>query len=152
FLELFTVGIGHYTEQDIRQGARAFTGWGRSGPQQFGATPAFTFDLAKFDAGTKTFLGKTGPWKAADIVRITLEQPACADFLCRKLYRFMVSEAKDPPAELLKPLAEELRSSRYSIRHVAEVMLRSRHFYSKEVVRQRIKSPLEYSAGLIRML
>jgi uncharacterized protein (DUF1800 family) len=152
FLELFTVGVGHYTEKDIREAARAFTGWGRSGNQQFGEAPAFRFDPAQFDDGCKTFLGQTGAWKPADIVRITLEQPACAEFLCRKLYKFLVNEAQDPPADVLKPLAQEFRSSKYSIRHVVEVILRSRHFYSKAAIRQRIKSPVEYSAGLVRLL
>src|SRR5205807_2229822 len=90
--------------------------------------------------------------KPVDIVRITLEQPACAEFLCRKLYRFFVSEAKDPPADLIKPLAEELRSKNYAIRHVVEIILRSRHFFSAEVLRQRIKGPVEFSVGLERML
>jgi uncharacterized protein (DUF1800 family) len=152
FLELFTVGIGHYTEADIRQGARAFTGWGRSGPRQFGETPTFMFDPARFDAGTKTFLGKTGPWKAADIVRITLEQPACADFLCRKLYRHLVSESAEPSAELIQPLAGELRGRRYDVGYVIGVILRSRHFFAEGCYRQRIKGPVEFTPGLVHAL
>ncbi len=151
FLELFTLGIGHYTEKDIREAARAFTGWIRS-PRNFGQSGTFHFDPAQFDDGQKTFLKQTGAWKPADIVRITLEQPACAEFLCRKLYRFLVSEAKDPGAELLKPLAEELRTHKYSIRHVVGIILRSQHFYSAAAYRQRIKGPVEFSAGLLRML
>jgi uncharacterized protein (DUF1800 family) len=151
FLELFTVGIGHYTEKDIREAARAFTGWTRT-QRNFGSTGTFQFNPALFDDGQKTFLKQTGAWKPADIVRITLEQPACAEFLCRKLYRFFVNEAKEPTAELLKPLAEELRTHKYSIRHVLGIILRSQHFYSAAAVRQRIKCPIEYSAGLLRML
>jgi uncharacterized protein (DUF1800 family) len=146
FLELFTLGPGHYTEADIRQAARAFTGWLRD--QRTG----FRFDAARFDDGEKTFLGRTGRWGAADIVRITLAQPACAEFLCRKLYRAFVSEAADPAPELLRPLAREFRTSRYAVRHVVGVILRSRHFYSPAVRRQRIKSPVELSAGLLRLL
>jgi uncharacterized protein (DUF1800 family) len=153
FLELFTVGVGHYTEKDIREAARAFTGWGRTANNQpYNEAPAFQFNPAQFDDGVKTFLKQTGAWKPADIVRITLEQPTCAEFICRKLYRFFVSEAKEPPLAILQPLAQEFRSSRYSIKHVMEVILRSRHFYSPPVIRQRIKNPIEYSAGLVRML
>src|SRR5262245_51742460 len=88
FLELFTLGIGHYAEQDIREAARAFTGWSVDGNKG-------KFSDKDHDSGNKTFLKKTGGWKAADIVRITLEQPACAEFLCRKLYRFFLNETDD---------------------------------------------------------
>src|SRR5262249_29893209 len=110
FLELFTLGIGHYTEKDIREAARAFTGWVRVNPNAYDGVPGFRHDAAQFDDGDKTFLTKAGKWKPEDIVRITLEQPACAEFLCRKLYRFLVNEAQDPPPEVLRPLAEELRN------------------------------------------
>jgi uncharacterized protein (DUF1800 family) len=145
FLELFTLGIGHYTEQDIREAARAFTGWSVDGNKG-------KFSDKDHDNGKKTFLKQTGEWKAADIVRITLEQPACAEFLCRKLYRFFVSETDDPRAELLRPLAEELRGHGYRIGHVVNIILRSRQFYDQAVCRQRIKGPVEFSAGLIRLL
>ncbi len=152
FLELFTLGAGNYTEADIRQAARAFTGWVSSGGNRFGEAPAFRFDAAQFDNGQKTFLGRTGAWNAADVVRIALAQPRCAEFLCRKLYRGLVSEAAEPAAGLIRPLAEELRSNRYSIRHVVEVVLRSRHFYDRAARFQRIRCPVEFSAGLLRSL
>ncbi len=145
FLELFTLGVGHYTEKDLREAARAFTGWSVEKGQ--GA-----FHDAAHDAGAKTFLGQTGPWKSADVVRFTLEQPACAEFLCRKLYRFFVREDGDPAPELLRPLAEELRGHNYDVGHVVGVILRSRHFYDPAVRRQRIASPVEFSAGLLRSL
>src|SRR5262249_25674329 len=152
FLELFTLGPGNYAEPDIRQAARAFTGWVPPGEKDMGNGEPFRFDPAQFDDGDKTFLKQTGPWKAADIVRITVEQPAAAEFLCRKLYRFFVSEKDDPAPELLRPLAEEMRQRNYSILHVLGIMLRSRHFYDRAVFRQRIKSPVEFSAGLLRTL
>jgi uncharacterized protein (DUF1800 family) len=154
FLELFSLGIGHYTEKDVKEAARAFTGWWSRGRRRLGFGPRPeppTFHPAAFDAGTKTFLKQTGKWKAGDVVRITLEQPACATFLCRKLYRYLVSES-EPPAGLIEPLAERLRKGKYSIRVVVETILRSRHFYSKEVRRQRVAGPVEHSAGLVRML
>jgi uncharacterized protein (DUF1800 family) len=145
FLELFTLGFGQYAEQDIREAARAFTGW--SIEENKGK-----FSAKDHDAGDKTFLNKKGAWKSADIVRITLEQPACSNFLCRKLYRFFVSEMAEPKPDLLSPPAEELRRHDYRIGHVVGVILRSRHFHEKSVCRQRVKSPVEYSAGLIRAL
>jgi uncharacterized protein (DUF1800 family) len=143
-LELFTLGVGHYTEPDIREAARAFTGWTvKDGKAHF--------DDAAHDAGPKTFLGQTGNWQAADIVRITLEQPACAELLCRKVYRFFVNEVEEPAA-LINPLAEELRRSRYDVGHVVGVLLRSKHFYDPMHYRQRVKSPVELSAGLVHTL
>ena len=147
FLELFTVGVGNYTEKDIREAARAFTGWVRNRGDS-----TFKHDPAQCDDGEKTFLKQTGKWKPADVVRITLEQPACAEFLCRKLYRFFVSEGAEPGPDLIRPLAEELRGHRYSIRHIVGVILRSRHFYAAANRRQRVSGPVEYSAGLIKVL
>lgn len=154
FLELFTLGQGHYTEQDVREAALAFTGWRPEYGRQMlrYENPKFTYDDEAHDSGPKTFLGQNGPWKAEDVVRITLEQPEAARHLARKLYRAFVSEAEQPDAELIEPLAEILRSSHYSISRVMEVILRSRHFYSRSVFRRRVKSPVEYSVGLVRML
>jgi uncharacterized protein (DUF1800 family) len=153
FLELFTLGPGHYTEADIRQAARAFTGWVRVPDESFSRdTPRFRFEPAGFDDGEKVFLRQRGRWNACDIVRITLERPAAAEFLCRKLYRFLVREDAEPSAELIRPLAAELRRQRFSIRHVVALILRSLHFYDPAVFRQRVKTPVEFSAGLLRML
>jgi uncharacterized protein (DUF1800 family) len=157
FLELFTLGIGNYTEADVREAARAFTGWSRPNRDDNDGMSVrgpieFHFEPELFDDGVKTFLMRTGPWKSADIVRITLEQPAAAMFLCRKLYRFFVDETEEPSDELLRPLAGELRRSNYSIRKVVEIILRSERFYSQAAYRRRIKGPVEYSAGLVRSL
>jgi uncharacterized protein (DUF1800 family) len=145
FLELFTLGVGHYTEKDIRKAARAFTGWSVEK-----AHGVYRDDA--HDGGEKTFLKRTGAWKTADIIRITLEQPACAEFLSRKLYRFLVNEAEEPKAKLLLPLAQQMRDHRYDIAHVVGVILRSRNFYAEANRRQRIKGPVELSAGLLRAL
>jgi uncharacterized protein (DUF1800 family) len=151
-LELFTLGPGQFGESDVREAARALTGWVPDLAGHRDGAQAFRFDRDRFDDGEKTFLGRRGPWNAEDIVEITLEQPAAAEFLCRKLYRFLASEAVDPPAELIGPLAAELRARGYSIRHVVRTIVRSRHFYSAEVRRQRIASPIEFSLGLLRVL
>jgi uncharacterized protein (DUF1800 family) len=154
FLELFTLGAGHYSERDIREAARAFTGWVRQDPQRGfrGETPMFAFDPTQVAEGPISFLGKTGKWGPSDIVKIVLARPEAAEFLARKLYRSFVSEAGTPGPELIDPLAAVIREYDYAIGPIVEVILRSRHFYSKTVYRQRIKSPVEFSAGLVRML
>jgi uncharacterized protein (DUF1800 family) len=152
FLELFALGAGNYTESDIRQAARAFTGWVQEVERTGAGEPVFRFDRPGFDDGAKTFLGQTGPWGAEDIVRITLTRPAAAEFLCRKLYRFFISDTAEPPAGLIGPLAAALRNTRYSILHVVGIILRSRHFFAQACRRQRVASPVEFSAGLLRTL
>ncbi len=165
-MELFTLGPGHYSEQDIREAARAFTGWhttgdrfGRGGPRPFppqpgmeDSGPAFAFNAAEHDSGPKTVLGQTGPWNGQDVVRILLDQPAAARFLVRKLYREFISEADDPPERVLEPLAEQLRKSDYDIGDLVKTMLRSRLFFSHHAYRRRIKGPVEYVLGLVRGL
>jgi hypothetical protein len=145
FLELFTLGLGNYTETDIRAAARAFTGWSIDDRRG-------VYEESAHDGSKKTFLKQTGSWASGDIVRITLRQPACAEFLCRKLYHFLVNEAEGPTAELLAPLARELRGHDYDVGHVVGVILRSRHFYADANRRQRVLGPVEFSAGLLRAL
>ncbi len=95
-MELFSLGVGNYTEKDIREGARAFTGWHTG-------SDGFRFNPRAHDDGVKTFLGRTGNWNGDDVVRIVLEQPAASHFLVRKLYQLYVSETASPPAALLEP-------------------------------------------------
>jgi hypothetical protein len=144
-MELFSLGTGNYTEKDVKEAARAFTGWHTDGE-------AFAFNASQHDGGPKTFLGKTGAWDGGDVIRIVLEQPAAARFLVRKLYRHLISESEPPPAALLEPLAEQLRRADYDIRTVVRTILRSRLFFSEHAYRRRIKSPVEYIVGLIRGL
>jgi uncharacterized protein (DUF1800 family) len=153
FLELFTLGTGHYAERDVREAARAFTGWVRQDSRGgFQETVAFVHDKTQVDDETKTFLGQTGAWGPSDMVRIVLERPEAATFLAHKLYRYFVSEAGTPGPELIDPLAAEIKQHDFVIGPVVETILRSRHFYSQFVYRQRIKSPVEFSAGLVRVL
>jgi hypothetical protein len=142
-MELFSLGVGHYTEKDIRAAARAFTGWHTNGQ-------GFTFDARFHDGGVKTVLGQTGVWDGADVVRIVLEQPAAARFLVRKLYHFLISENAVPPDALLEPLCESFRKSDYDIARLVRTMLASRHFYSGYAFRQRIKCPVEYVLGAVQ--
>lgn len=141
-MELFSLGVGNYTETDIRQAARAFTGWHTDGA-------GFRFDAGVHDEGTKTVLGQTGAWDGGDVVRIVLEQPAAARFLVRKLYRFLISE-KTAPDSLLEPLCVLFRKSGYDIAALVKTMLASQHFYSELAFRQRIKNPVEYVLGAVQ--
>jgi uncharacterized protein (DUF1800 family) len=142
-MELFSLGVGNYTEKDVREAARAFTGWHTDGT-------GFRFDPRYHDDGTKTVLGRTGPWDGGDVVRIVLGQPAAARFLVRKLYHFLVSENGNPPDALLEPLCESFRKSDYDIAALLRTMLASRHFYSEHAFRQRVKGPVEYVLGAVQ--
>ncbi len=153
FLELFALGTGHYAERDVREAARAFTGWVRQDSRGgFQETPTFKHEAAQVDDGPKTFLGQTGRWGPADIVRIALNRPEAATFLAGKLYQWFFSESPPPGPELIESLAEEVKRHQFAIGPIVAVILRSQHFYSPTAIRQRIKSPVEFSAGLVRML
>jgi uncharacterized protein (DUF1800 family) len=144
-MELFSLGIGHYTETDIRQAARAFTGWEvRDGKA--------LFSPAQHDDGAKTVLGQTGTWDGAAIVRICLEQKSAPTFIVGKLYRFLVSETLPATPELLEPLAARFRQSDYDIGALVERMLRSNLFFSPLVYRTRVKAPVDFALGIVRAL
>ncbi|HWG47481.1 MAG TPA: DUF1800 domain-containing protein [Gemmataceae bacterium] len=144
-MELFSLGIGHYTEKDIREAARAFTGWEIQGAK-------VVFNKNQHDDGKKTVLGQTGNWKGADIVRICLEQKAAPPFLVGKLYRFLLSETVPATAELLTPLAEQFKQSGYDFGALLKTMLSSNLFFSPIVYRTRVKSPVDFVLGIVRGL
>jgi uncharacterized protein (DUF1800 family) len=141
-VELFSLGVGHYVESDVREAARAFTGWHTDGDE-------FEFAADLHDAADKKFLGQSGPWNGEDIVRIVLEQPAAALFVVRKLYRFLISENENPSDALLEPLAQTFRKSDYDIGLLVMTMLSSRLFFSEHAYRQRVKSPVEFVVGIV---
>jgi hypothetical protein len=155
-MELFCLGVGNYTEKDVQEAARAFTGWHTNVNVEAGGTngvkPAFTFRAALHDDDEKTVLGRTGNWDGTDVVKIVLGRPECARFVVRKLYRHFVGEDAVPPDSLLDPLADTFRSSGYDTAAVMKVIFRSRHFYSRFAHRQRVKGPVEYLVGLLRGL
>jgi hypothetical protein len=142
-MELFSLGVGNYTEKDVREAARAFTGWHTDGA-------GFRFSARLHDDGPKTVLGQTGAWNGDDVVRIVLGQPACARFLVRKLYHFLISETAVPPDALLEPLCEAFRKSGYDVAGLVGTMLASRHFYSEHAFRRRVKGPVEYVLGAVQ--
>jgi uncharacterized protein (DUF1800 family) len=142
-MELFSLGIGHYTEKDIREAARAFTGW-----QIRGAEPAF--DKAQHDDGIKTVLGQTGKWNPDDIVRICLEQKSAPGFLCGKLFRFFISDTMAPSPELIEPLAEQYRKSGFDTGALVRTILASNLFFSEEVYRTKVKAPVDFILGIVK--
>jgi uncharacterized protein (DUF1800 family) len=144
-MELFSLGIGPYTEKDVREAARAFTGW-----EIRGTEPAF--NPAQHDDGEKTVLGQTGKWAGADVVRICLEQPSAPSFIAGKLYRFLVSETVPATPELLSPLAEQFRASDYDFGALVKTVLRSNLFFSQAVYRTRVKAPVDFALGIVRGL
>jgi uncharacterized protein (DUF1800 family) len=144
-MELFSLGIGHYTEQDIREAARAFTGWEIQGKE-------VKLEQAQHDAGEKTVLEQKGKWTGDDIVRICLEQKSAPLFITRKLYLFLVSETAPPTDELLEPLAAEFRKSDYDFGALVRTILRSNLFFSPIVYRTKVKPPVDFALGMIRAL
>jgi uncharacterized protein (DUF1800 family) len=144
-MELFTLGRDHYSERDVQEAARAFTGWFVQGGR-------FREIVAQHDAGAKTVLGHTGTFDGDDIPAILLEQPACAEFLCNKLIRAFITETDPIPPGLVGPLAQEFRASGYDIRVPVAMILRSAWFHDRQVRRCRVKSPVEHAVGTIRAL
>lgn len=144
-MELFSLGIGNYTEPDIREAARAFTGWELK--NDYGV-----FNPAQHDDGEKTVLGQTGKWKGADIVRICLEQKSAPYFIVGKLYRFLVSDTVPATPELLAPLAEQFRKSDCDFGALVKIILRSNLFFSETVYRTAVKSPVDFALGIARAL
>lgn len=141
--ELFSLGVGNYTEHDIKQAARAFTGWGQK-------RGSFRFAPLEHDDGEKTIFGNTGPFDGEDVVRLTLEQPACARFLSTKLLREFVTPA--PPEELIEEFAGVLRTAEFDLGAALRTLFRSRGFFAPAYRRARVKSPVEFVIGLVRSL
>jgi uncharacterized protein (DUF1800 family) len=170
-MELFTMGIGHYTETDVKEAARAFTGWTFGLPEMEAegeaprrdrmqllrllagdVTPEFRFRTRLHDDGEKTFLGRTGAFDGEAIVDIILEQKATAEFLCRKLYTFFAGDEQPPEPTVIAALADTFRAGRYELKPVLEALFRSRAFYADAVIATQIKSPAVLVAGALRQL
>jgi hypothetical protein len=144
-MELFSLGRGHYTEKDIQEAARAFTGW-------FVVRDRFSEVVSQHDDGEKTIFGRTGRFDGDDLPTLLLDQPACAEFVCGKLFRYLVSEIDPPPPALIAPLAEAFRASGHEIKVPVAMILRSNLFFDPEIRRRRVKSPVEFAVGTIRAL
>jgi uncharacterized protein (DUF1800 family) len=141
-LELFTLGHGHYSETDIKEVARAFTGWSSTKGGEF------VFREKLHDDGEKTFLGRTGKWKGEDIVDILLEKKRTAEFLTFKLWRFFVGETPDPVA--VAELSGKFYASGYDIGRLVRDLAEHPALQRPENVGDHIKSPVELIVGLMR--
>jgi uncharacterized protein (DUF1800 family) len=152
-MELFSLGVGNYTETDVREAARAFTGW--NVPRERADPGAFTlkepvYRPQAFDNGSKTFLGQTGNFGPDDIVDIITKQPASAQYIVRRLFRFFVYP--DPSDDDLKPFVDVYQQNDMRIGPVVEAMLRSEVFTSPKAYRAIVKSPTEYAISAIKAL
>ncbi|RXM53695.1 MULTISPECIES: DUF1800 family protein [unclassified Chryseobacterium] len=143
-MELFTMGRGNYTEKDVREGARAFTGW------SYDKEGNFKERKNQHDEGTKTFLGKTGNFDGNDALNIILEQKATAKFLTAKIYKFFVNEIVDQ--NIVNTLSTSFYNSGYDIKKLMTDIFSSSWFYDQKNIGNRIKSPIELMAGMMRML
>lgn len=143
-MELFTLGEGHYQEQDIKEAARAFTGWSLDRD-----TGEFRFYRMLHDAGEKTVLGKRGNWNGEDVLNILLAQPATAEFLTQKLWREFISPTPEPTE--VSRLASVFRKQHYDIRALMRALLLSDAFDAPQNRAVLIKSPVELVVGSLRL-
>src|SRR5262245_6027193 len=164
-LELFSMGIGNYLEDDVKAAARAFTGWtlAQTLPRQpYGRFDwQFEYRPELHDDSEKTFLGETGHWNGEDIVHIIVKQPATARFIARHLYTFFVADEPQVPAWSIEPprdpqaietLATAFRESRYDMRAVLRTLFLSDFFRSERAYFAKVKSPVEHVIGTMRLV
>lgn len=143
-MELFTMGRGNYTEDDIKEAARAFTGWGSN------ASGEFVFRKGQHDTGRKKVLGKAGNFNGDDVLDILIEHPQTAHYITRKIYRYFVNEVEQP--EQIKWLADRFYKSGYDIAALFNDIFTSDWFYDQRNVGVIIKSPVLLLAGIRRAI
>ncbi len=144
-MELFALGEGHYTEKDITEAARALTGWSYERPSQ-----KFTERPMWHDRGEKTIFGKTGNFDGEDFLEMVVQQPQAARFITAKMWNFFAGEM--PSDELTTALAGIFRKSENNFKPVLQAMFLSEEFYSPVIVRNQVKSPVQWLVGSVRML
>jgi len=142
-MELFSMGVGNYTEQDIREAARAFTGWNYDDLQ-------FVVNRDRHDDSEKTVLGRTGRFDGVQVIDIILAHPVTADYIATKIYRYFVREDVSP--ELRRQLGALLRDNGYEIAPLMRTIFLSKDFYSAPSVGTRIKGPVEMVVSTYRKL
>jgi uncharacterized protein (DUF1800 family) len=142
-MELFTIGIGNYTEQDVREAARAFTGWSYRGQ-------AYFFQKNQHDDGSKTFMGKTGNFNGDDIIDIIIDNRQTGRFITTKLWRYFVYDNPEP--EVIDRLTDVFYKSNYSIKDVLRAIFTSPEFLSPKAYRALVKSPTDLVVSALRQL
>ena len=154
-LELFSMGIGNYSEDDVKNCARAFTGWSLK-PTIPAAQPYGRFDWEfefrpdLHDYGEKVFLGERGNFDGTDIVDIIVRQPAAAQFVAMRLYKYFVSDT--PDAAAIAELADVYNTSGYDTRELLRTLFMSDYFKSSRAYYAKVKSPAEHVAGIMRLV
>ncbi|MBS1936112.1 MAG: DUF1800 domain-containing protein, partial [Bacteroidetes bacterium] len=143
-MELFTMGRGHYSETDVKEAARAFTGWGAD------LQGEFVFRKMQHDDGEKTILGNTRYFDGDNVLNILLQQKQTAIFITRKIYRFFVNDDVDETK--VTSLAENFYKSNYEIKSLLEEIFTSQWFYDEKNIAAKIKSPVELIVGIRRLL
>jgi uncharacterized protein (DUF1800 family) len=143
-MELFTLGIGSYSEADVKEAARCLTGWTVEEDR-------FAEKTDRHDDGPKTILGQLGKWTGTDLVNQLLAHPATANRLAAKLGKAFCGEGACPP-EAVKQLADELREHDLDIGRAVGVVLRSRLFFADANIRTRVTAPAEFTAGAVRAI
>ena len=141
-MELFTLGRGNYSEKDIKESARAFTGWSHD------AAGNFEFNPKNHDNGIKAFFGKEGNFSGEDIIDMILQKPEAAIFIARKAYRFFVNDV--PNETHVQELGNHFFKNKYNISALMNKMFTSEWFYAPENTGNKIKSPVELIVGLSR--
>ncbi len=153
-LELFTIGVDNYTQTDVEEAARAFTGYGTNG-----VTTNYNYDQATgfgnywqqhHDFGQKTFLGQTGNFNGDDIIEIILQQDQTANFICEKIYKWFLYEVPDDT--IVNEMATIFRNNNYEILPVMEHLFTSDHFYDENFRGCMIRNPLTVTQGVFRQL
>lgn len=142
-MELFTLGIGHYGERDVKESARALTGWSIRGK-------LFFQNVTVHDSGEKSILGRTGRWNGDDVLKILLEHPATSRRIAWRLSQLFLGETV--PAADLESLASGLRENNLSIEWAVSTILRSRAFFEETNLGSRVSSPVEFALGAARSL
>jgi uncharacterized protein (DUF1800 family) len=144
-MELFTVGIGNYGEQDVRESARAFTGY-----RVDMTTQQFHFAPGQQDRTIKNFLGRSGPFNGDDIIDILVTKPACAQFIGKKIWRFFVED--DPTPATIERVAAMIRAHNFEIRPILREIFTAEEFYADRAMRSQIKSPVQFIIQTCRLL
>jgi len=151
-MELFTLGVDNYSQNDIVEASRAFTGYVTNGVET-------NYDYENLvgndihwdewhDFGNKTVLGQTGQWTGDDIINIILEQENCAKHICRRIYKWFVYENVNE--SVVEEMADVLRDNNYEIRPALEFLFKSEHFYDNNYRGALIQNPIGFLPGLIR--
>ena len=143
-MELFTIGRGNYSESDVKEAARAFTGWTANFQGEF------VFRRFQHDFGSKTVLGRSGNFEGEEVLNILLEEKKTAVYITTKLYRFLVNEI--PDAKHIQWLSDRFYKNGYEIGPLLEDIFTSDWFYENKHIGTRIKSPIELLAGIRRLL